>query len=235
MKRTYVSALAALSLTSSLYAGSPNDYTGAVWATGSTYCPTDSLPADGRTVDINIYQPLFSLFGTTYGGDGVTKFALPNLNGRTPVGVGTGKDNTGTNNLTPVLLGQQRGQASVPLTPDNLPTHTHNATFAPSGTITTIAVNVQISDNVSGNANAPLPGKTQLSASTPNSIGAKMWAPAPLAGSITLGGVTASNGPGIGSVRVDTAGNGGGFSVIPPEIGVTYCVTVDGIYPVKSN
>lgn len=235
MKRYYVSALSALLLSSSLYAEGLDAYTGSIWATGLNYCPVSALPADGRLVLISDYPALFTLFGTIYGGNGTTDFALPNLSGRTPVGVGTGKDNTGTNNLTTVSLGQQRGQVSVPLTEDNLPTHTHNATFTSSGSITPIAVNVQISANIDGNANAPLLGKTQLSASSPGGGGARMWAPAPLAGSITLGGVTASDGPGLGSVIVDTAGNGGEFSVIPPEIGVTYCVTVEGIYPVKSN
>jgi microcystin-dependent protein len=48
------------------------------------------LPCDGRLLPISRYQALYSLLGPTYGGDGRTSFALPNLSGRTPVGVGNG-------------------------------------------------------------------------------------------------------------------------------------------------
>lgn len=50
--------------------------------------PAGWLPCDGRIMPIRDNQPLFALIGTRFGGDGITNFALPNLNGRAPVGTG---------------------------------------------------------------------------------------------------------------------------------------------------
>ena len=52
--------------------------------------PKNYLPCNGQLLAINTNQALFSLLGTTYGGDGRITFALPNLQGRVPVGVGGG-------------------------------------------------------------------------------------------------------------------------------------------------
>lgn len=69
---------------------------------------------DGQLLPINQNQALFSLLGTTYGGDGRVNFALPNLQGRAPVHVGNG-----------IVLGQQGGETSHTLNSSELPAHTH--------------------------------------------------------------------------------------------------------------
>ena len=227
MKRYYVSALAALALTSSLYAESPDAYTGSIWATGSNYCPTNTVVADGRLLNVNDYPVLFSLFGTTYGGNGAATFGIPNLGGRTPVGVGMG------NNLTPVALAQQRGQASVALTAVNLPAHTHVPTFTPNGTTTPFAVNIAVSSNI-GSANQPSLTVNTLSGSTTGIAGANMWASINPT-SVNLAGVTISNGAGAATVTLASIGGNVTVPTIPPVLGMTYCVTVNGIYPVKPN
>jgi microcystin-dependent protein len=61
-------------------------YVGEIRAFGDGELPSDFLPCDGREVNIGSYLPLFSLLGATYGGDGVTKFALPDLRGRVVAG-----------------------------------------------------------------------------------------------------------------------------------------------------
>jgi microcystin-dependent protein len=65
---------------------------------------------------INQNQALFSLLGTTYGGNGQTTFALPNLQGRTPIHVGAG-----------FILGQAGGQTAHTVTMSEMPAHTHFA------------------------------------------------------------------------------------------------------------
>jgi microcystin-dependent protein len=60
-------------------------YVGEIRAFGGEL-PQDFLPCDGREVTIDSYVPLFFVIGTTYGGDGVTKFALPDLRGRVVAG-----------------------------------------------------------------------------------------------------------------------------------------------------
>ncbi|WP_010139363.1 phage tail protein [Oceanicola sp. S124] len=69
---------------------------------------------DGQIMPINQNQSLYSILGTTYGGDGVTTFALPDLRGRTPVHVGQG-----------VSLGQSSGAETVTLTVAQIPAHRH--------------------------------------------------------------------------------------------------------------
>jgi len=75
-------------------------------------------PANGQMMSLSQNTALFSLLGTTYGGNGQTTFALPDLRGRTVIGAGTGP--LGTFNV-----GQIGGSTSVTLTGENLPSHTH--------------------------------------------------------------------------------------------------------------
>jgi len=65
---------------------------------------------DGRLLSIAEYEALFSILGVTYGGDGITNFALPDLRGRFPIGMGSGPG------LTAHTLGQQAGAESITVT-----------------------------------------------------------------------------------------------------------------------
>lgn len=81
--------------------------------------PVQWFLCQGQLLKIAEYQALYSLIGTTYGGDGVNTFALPNLNGRVPVGMGQG---TG---LTSRAIGQTGGSYHATLDPSTMPPHTH--------------------------------------------------------------------------------------------------------------
>jgi len=86
--------------------------------------PQGWFSCDGSLLPISQYDVLFSLLGTTYGGDGQTTFALPDLRGRLPVGYGNG------NGLSAHPIGQIGGSESVTLLDTQLPQHAHpfNAT-----------------------------------------------------------------------------------------------------------
>ncbi len=99
----------------------PEDYIGEVSQVGFTFCPTGTLEAAGQLLAINTNQALFALLGTTYGGDGVSTFALPDLRGRVAIGTGQGPG------LSPISLGQAGGTENVTLLTVNLPTHSHTA------------------------------------------------------------------------------------------------------------
>src|SRR5258708_2105446 len=79
-----------------------------------TFPPKGWAFCNGQLLPINQNQALFSLLGTTYGGDGRTNFALPNLQGRVPVHVGNG-----------ILLGQSGGEVTHQLTIAEMAAHTH--------------------------------------------------------------------------------------------------------------
>jgi len=77
----------------------------------------------GQTLPISTNQALFSLLGTTYGGNGVQTFMLPDFRGRAPMGTGQP-----SGNITPYVAGQIQGTNSITATSLNLPAHNHIGT-----------------------------------------------------------------------------------------------------------
>lgn len=90
---------------------------------GGNFAPRGWALCDGQLIAISSNAALFSLLGTTYGGDGRTTFALPDLRGRAPVHAGTGPG------INPVRLGQKGGHESITLAVNNMPVHSHTATL----------------------------------------------------------------------------------------------------------
>jgi len=86
------------------------------------FAPQGWALCNGQLLSIAQNTALFSLFGTTYGGNGQTTFALPNLQGRAPMHWGNGAG------LTPRVLGEEAGTPTVTLTGLELPAHTHGFT-----------------------------------------------------------------------------------------------------------
>lgn len=102
-----------------LDASAQDKYFGEIILIGTDFCPRDTMDADGRQLPINGYPALFSLYSTSYGGNGMTTFNLPDLRGRVPVGVGL--SSTGFE----AARGQTGGSDSVTLTSSQMPAHTH--------------------------------------------------------------------------------------------------------------
>ena len=92
-----------------------------------TFAPRGWAFCQGQLLPISQNQALFSLLGTTYGGNGTTNFALPDLQGRVPMGWGTGSG------LTPRSLGQAVGQEYVTLAQTQMPQHTHSVNAVAGG------------------------------------------------------------------------------------------------------
>jgi microcystin-dependent protein len=88
---------------------------------GGNFAPRSWALCQGQLLPINQNQSLYSILGTTYGGDGRTTFALPDLRGRAPIHEGTGPG------LTPRPLGQRGGSETNTLTNNNLASHNHIA------------------------------------------------------------------------------------------------------------
>lgn len=83
------------------------------------FAPTGWALCDGQLLPISQNTALFSLLGTFYGGDGKSTFALPNLQGATPVGTGQGAG------LSDYFLGQSSGSPYVTIITSEMPVHTH--------------------------------------------------------------------------------------------------------------
>jgi microcystin-dependent protein len=96
-------------------------YLGEVFLFAGTFAPLGYAKCDGALLPISENDALFALIGTTYGGDGQTTFALPDLRGRVPVHQGVGP--SGIN----YQIGESAGAESVTLSQNHLPAHTHIA------------------------------------------------------------------------------------------------------------
>ena len=96
-------------------------YIGEIRMFGFGRTPNGWQACDGSLLAISQYDALFALIGTTYGGDGQTTFAVPDLRGRLPIhqGQSSGLDN--------YVLGERQGAESVTLLAPQMPLHTHTA------------------------------------------------------------------------------------------------------------
>lgn len=98
-----------------------DSYVGSVCAFGFNFVPIGWLACNGQSLPISEYAVLFNLIGTTYGGDGVVNFKLPDLQGRVPVHMGQG------GGLPDYQIGQSAGSETVTLTSANMAAHIHQA------------------------------------------------------------------------------------------------------------
>ena len=128
MKRHVATALfaGALSAAGINLAVAQEMYVGEVRQFGFNWCPYGWLQAAGQVLPISQYTPLFALIGTTFGGNGSTTFALPNLSSRIPIHQGLG-----------YVPGESVGVEEVVLTQAHLPTHTHQLNASSQAAVST--------------------------------------------------------------------------------------------------
>lgn len=136
-------------------------YIGEISWVAFNFAPQGWAMCNGQLLSIAQNQALFSLLGTTYGGNGMTTFALPDLRGRAPIHVGSG-----------ITLGERGGEENHTLTLSEMPAHTHvvsvdpkEATTATPGTTTYLA---KTSVGTSAYATTP---NTTLASSAVSSVG----------------------------------------------------------------
>ena len=109
-------------------------YLGQVIAVGFNFAPVGWALCQGQVLPISEYSALYQLLGTTYGGNGQTNFALPDLRGRAALGMGQGSG------LQPYIQGQLGGVESVTLTAGQFASHTHALQAAGTATTPTPAL-----------------------------------------------------------------------------------------------
>jgi len=143
--------------------------TGEIRIVGFNFAPVGWAKCEGQLLSIQEYEALYSLLGTTYGGDGISTFGIPDLRSRLTVGAGTGPG------LSPYVQGQRAGTEAVTLTTNQLPVHSHPYTAAVAAS--TAAATTK---NPVGNA---YPG---LAPSTKNPYGSVASSDTLAAGAVTM-------------------------------------------------
>lgn len=172
---------------------------------GGNFAPRNWATCQGQILSIAQNTALFSILGTTYGGNGQTTFALPDLQGRAPIGFGQGP---GLQNYT---LGQVGGTENTTLTTSNLPSHTHTGTL----NATTAKATSQVA------AAGSLLAKSVDTAGTATP---EIYVPTGTAGTqVALGGLTIGN-----------TGNNIPFSIRGPYLTITWLIALQGIFPSRN-
>jgi microcystin-dependent protein len=183
------------------------------------FAPRNWSYCNGAIISIAQNTALFSLLGTTYGGNGSTTFALPDLRGRVAVGTGQGPG------LSNMVLGQLGGSESVSLNINQIPSHNHTAAIAGAPT-------VMVS---SGNA-AQTAATAGASIATPGSVVSRVF-------SATLGFNTTTPDTALNAASASLAGvtvttgvNGGSqpHTNIQPYLGMNYIICMYGIFPSRN-
>ena len=123
------------------------------------FAPKGWAECNGQLLPINQNQGLFSLLGTTYGGDGRVNFGLPDLRGRTPLHVGSGH-----------TLGERGGQEAHTLTSSEMPTHNHAVTASSSTGNTPIPTGALLASPLN-QSYRPLDAPTALAPDTVANVG----------------------------------------------------------------
>jgi microcystin-dependent protein len=186
---------------------------------GFQFNPAGWQLCNGQTLSISQNAALFSLLGTNYGGNGTTNFMLPNLQGRMPIGQGNGIG------LTPRVIGEVSGTEGVSIVIENMPSHTHTATFTPSGG----SSGYMVSNNTVGNLLAPTATNNILSGSPGGPSGAAIWGSA--APTIPLGGSSGGSG---GTVSNALTGNNVPIGVMNPFLALNFSIALVGIFPSRN-
>jgi microcystin-dependent protein len=231
-----------LALLSSVFCGSvsagcePGDtaYIGSICTMVGTYCPRDTQLAAGQLLNINSNPALFAVIGAEYGGDGRTNFALPDLRSRTPVHVGTGPG------LDPVFAGFTRGSEVKWV--NDVPVHSHAASFTSATTLVKGTVKdftVPIHANANTTPTSTPSTNSKLTESPGGPAAAAIWSDGSggVIGEWQLPQFSAEGDyTPAGDVLVSTTENHQQLpvEVLPPQLGVLYCIVTDGVFPPRT-
>ncbi|MEN3157873.1 tail fiber protein [Alkalimonas sp. NCh-2] len=194
-------------------------YLGEIRMFAGNYAPEGWAFCAGQELAISSNTALFSILGTSYGGNGTTTFKLPNLQGRVPISAGQSPG------FSHFQVGQSGGQEQQSLTPAQMPPHSHAIDLHATAAVT---IAQQASSEA---ANASTPGETVVPAkimSGFNATNAYSNTPnttlKPMSGNATVE-LKGSSG---------NAGAGAPVSLMQPYTAVSFIIALQGIYPSRS-
>ncbi len=186
-------------------------YLGQIIQFGGNFAIFGTATCDGQLLPISQYTALFSLLGTSYGGNGTSNFALPDLRGRTMIHQGTGPG------LSTYVVGENGGTENVTLLQNNLPSHTHTmtSTFKASSTVKA-SLQIPAAGSVLGHSVDVATGGTSHPA---------IYCPSGTAVDAALGGLNVSAG---------LTGNNIPVPILNPYLAITCLIMLQGIFPSRN-
>jgi len=202
MKKKYILLVVFIFAAKSIFA--QDQFVGEIRLFPFNFAPKGWAKCEGQLLPISQNTALFSLLGTTYGGNGQTTFALPDLRDRMAIGSGQGPG------LSDIALGQSDGSTTLTLVTANLPPHTHS-------------VDIKVSSSV-GNTSVPS-ATTSLASPVQifNSASRPVMEYNATAPDITLSNITTS-----------ATGSSTPASKEQPIQSSIYCIALQGIYPPRN-
>ena len=203
-------------------AASDAAYLGQISMYAFTFSPVNWMSCNGGLVPVAQNTGMASLLGTHFGGDGVKSFALPNMTSRAPIGQFSG----GSTNDQPMYdMGKTVGAQWKKLTLDNLPPHTHDATFNPR--LHRAEASLEVYET---GADKAIPSAGDLIAASGNE---RFRSPGGFGdpAKVRLGGISAKEGAFTGTVKVDETGGGAPFEIQSPALAVNFSICANGDWP----
>lgn len=173
-----------------------DQFIGEIRMFAGSFAPLGWALCNGQSLSIFQNTALFSLLGTTFGGNGTSTFALPNLQAAAPLQAGQGLG------LSSKELGQSGGSQTVTLGAAQMPAHTHQAQATP------------------GEADEASPANAS-------------WAATHQRGGVLYSDPTAATRP-MSSGALAPAGGNQPHNNMPPYLGLTFIIALDGVFPLRS-
>lgn len=202
MKKKYFLLLIIFFTTASISAQT-DQFVGEVRIFAGNFAPRGWAKCEGQLLPISQNTALFSLLGTTYGGDGRTNFALPDLRERVAIAPGQGPG------LSLRDLGETGGQAAVTLLPANLPSHTHVA-------------DIKVSSSAGNSSTATTTSSLAAPMQSFNGVDRLM-----LPYNNATGDITSSS----RSLQTGVAGSSSPLSIEQPYLVCNYIIALQGVFP----
>lgn len=184
---------------------STEPFIGEVKIFGFDFPPRGYLNCNGQILSIAQNTALFALLGTIYGGNGVQTFALPNLQGRMPIGQGQGAG------LPPYNMGQTAGSTNISILQTNMPAHAHTLNAA----TVQLKASTANADETSPDGNYPA-----------NTTGSTYSGNGPSSNTFTGGTVISGS--------TDIAGSGLPVAIMNPYLVINYSIAIQGIFPSRN-
>ena len=200
-------------------------FVGEIRMVGFNFAPVGWALCAGQTMPILQNQALFALLGTFYGGNGTTTFQLPDMQGRSPVGVGQGR------RLSDIVIGEKAGAENATLTTNNMPQHTHAATVTGGGAVTG-QVSIPATTSTTTGTLGGTPGPTTILGPNLASGGrpGELYSTA-TDGATTLKPFNVNLQASAPSVQNSVAGGNLPFSLRNPYLGINFIIALQGVFP----